>query len=389
MYNGKAAVNSVNDKPESLRTILPLVKKYGAAVVGLTLDEKGIPETAEQRVDIARSILRSALALGIPKQEVWIDCLTLTVSAQQSMARETLRAVETVTRQLGLKTVLGVSNISFGLPQRKLMTAAFLTAALSRGLALPIVNPNQKEIMDQIAAWRVLSGEDEACRDYVDRFAGEEAAPAAAPKGEMTLKEAILRGMKGDAARISREMILTQPPLSLVEEYLIPALDEVGIAYENKKAFLPQLLSAAQAAEAVFGVIRDALSSSGEKPEVRGRIIMATVHGDIHDIGKNIVRTVLENYGYQVLDLGRDVPAETIAEAAAREKIPLVGLSALMTTTLPAMEETVALLKKLPEPPKVFVGGAVVTEDYAASIGADYYASDARASVAIAREVFA
>ena len=386
VYNGKAAVNSVSGKAESISAVLPLVKKYGAAVVGLTLDEKGLPATAAERVTIARRILMAAEAYGIPREDVWIDCLTLTVSAQQEQAEETLSAVRTVRHDLRLNTVLGVSNISFGLPNRLLITTAFLLRALEAGLTLPIVNPNQKEIMDAVAAFRALSGEDPACRGYVERFAQAAPAAKAVPASEMTLGDAIQRGLKADAARLAKAALAETSELALVEECLIPALDKVGADYERGAAFLPQLLSAAQAAQSVFEVIRQSLADKGSAPVKKGRIVIATVQGDIHDIGKNIVRTVLENYGYDVTDLGRDVPPETIVETAQREHIRLVGLSALMTTTLPAMEKTTRLLLALPEPPAVMVGGAVVTEDYAAGIGA-IYARDARAAVEIARRI--
>ncbi len=388
VYNGKAAVNSVNGDPESLARILPIVKKYGAAVVGLTLDQNGIPQTAEGRVAIARRILDAALARGIPAEDVWIDCLTLTVSAQQEQAAETLKAVRAVTEELGLRTVLGVSNISFGLPSRGLITRSFLTQALAAGLTLPILNPNQREMLDAVAAFRALSGEDAHCRAYVERFAGADAAPAPVKPGQdMTLEDAILRGLKGDAGRLARQALEAEDGLSLVEGRLIPALDRVGEGYETGRLFLPQLLSAAQAAQAVFEAVRAHLADKGDAPVKKGRIAVATVRGDIHDIGKNIVKTVLENYGYDVADLGRDVPPEDIVEAAAAKQIPLVGLSALMTTTLPAMEETTRLLKALPNPPVVWVGGAVVTPEYARSIGADYYARDAKQSVEIAKKV--
>ena len=388
VYNGKAAVNSVNGDPESLARILPIVKKYGAAVVGLTLDQNGIPQTAEGRVAIARRILDAALARGIPAEDVWIDCLTLTVSAQQEQAAETLKAVRAVTEELGLRTVLGVSNISFGLPSRGLITQSFLTQALAAGLTLPILNPNQREMLDAVAAFRALSGEDAHCRAYVERFAGADAAPAPVKPGQdMTLEDAILRGLKGDAGRLARQALEAEDGLSLVEGRLIPALDRVGEGYETGRLFLPQLLSAAQAAQAVFEAVRVHLADKGDAPVKRGRIAVATVRGDIHDIGKNIVKTVLENYGYKVTDLGRDIPPEDIVEAAAARRIPLVGLSALMTTTLPAMEETTRLLKALPNPPVVWVGGAVVTPEYASSIGADYYARDAKQSVEIAKKV--
>ena len=388
VYNGKAAVNSVNGKEESLHAILPLVKKYGAAVVGLTLDEDGIPDTAEKRFAIAEKILSRALALGISQQDVWIDCLTLTVSAQQEQAEETLRAVAMVRNQLGLQTLLGVSNISFGLPNRLLMTQTFLIRALHAGLTLPIVNPNQKDIMDAISAFRVLNGEDAQSKRYVARFADAQAESKPAAAFTMTLDDAILRGLKTEAGRMAREALKTEAPLSLVERHLIPALDKVGVDYEQGKVFLPQLLSAAQAAQAVFEEIKTVLANTGAETVSKGKIVIATVQGDIHDIGKNIVRTVLENYGYTVIDLGKDVPPEKVVSVAKEHGVKLVGLSALMTTTLPAMEETIAQLRRMEAPPAVMVGGAVVTESWAHSVGADHYAKDARAAVAIARQVF-
>ena len=386
IYNGKAAVNSVNGEQSVLDRILPIVKKYGAAVVGLTLDAKGIPQTAEGRVAIARKILDAALSYGIPREDVWIDCLTLTVSAQQEQAAETLKAVSIVRREMGLQTVLGVSNISFGLPNRPLVTENFLVQAMAAGLSMPIINPNQTALMDAVAAFRVLSGEDVQCRAYIDRFA-ESAAPAPSSGGTMTLEDAVMRGLKAEAGKLAKAELETTDELSLVENHLIPALDKVGKGYEAGRVFLPQLLSAAQAAQSVFEVIRTSIAQKGGAPVKKGSLSIATVRGDIHDIGKNIVKTVLENYGYEVFDLGRDVPADTIAEHARANKLRLVGLSALMTTTLPAMEETVRALKALPQPPAVMVGGAVVTAEYAASIGADYYAKDASQSVEIARNV--
>ena len=385
--DGKAAVNSVHGEAAVLDRILPIVKKYGAAVVGLTLDKGGIPQSAEQRVAIARRILDAALSYGIPREDVWIDCLTLTVSAQQEQAAETLKAVHAVRHELGLQTVLGVSNTSFGLPNRPLITQSFLTQAMYAGLTLPIINPNQKVMMDAASALRVLSGEDGQCQTYIARFAEEPAAAAPAASGSMTLEDAIVRGLQADAAALAKTALQSEDELSLVENRLIPALDLVGERYEKGKAFLPQLLGAAQAAQAVFEVIRTSIAQKGGTPVKKGRLIIATVQGDIHDIGKNIVRTVLENYGYEVLDLGRDVPPEVIVQTAIEQDIHLVGLSALMTTTLPAMEETIRQLRALPQPPVTFVGGAVVTPEYAAQMGADYYAKDARQSVEIARKV--
>lgn len=388
VYSGKAAVNSVNGERAVLDRVLPIVKKYGAGVVGLCLDEHGIPPTAEGRVAIARRILNAALGYGIPAEDVWIDCLTLTVSAQQDQVRETLEAVRRVREELGLQVVLGVSNISFGLPNRAAVTRSFLTQALAAGLTLPILNPNQREMMDAVAAFKVLSGEDAGCRDYVARFADAAPAPAApAQAGGLTLEEAVVRGLEGDAGRLAREALNTQDGLSLVEQRLIPALDKVGADYEAGRAYLPQLLGAAQAAQAVFEAVKSFMAERGGAPVKKGRFVIATVKGDVHDIGKNIVRTVMENYGYEAVDLGRDVPPQVILEAVREGDIRLVGLSALMTTTLPAMEETIRLLRALERPPAIWVGGAVVTPDHAARMGADYYAKDARQSVEIARKV--
>ena len=390
VYNGKAAVNSVNGDPAVLGRVLPIVKQYGAAVVGLTLDKQSVPQTAQDRLEIARRILDAALAHGIPQEDLWIDCLTLTVSAQQEQAPQTLEAVRRVRQELGLHSVLGVSNISFGLPDRGQITRAFLLQALGAGLTLPILNPNQTQMMDAIAAFRVLSGEDAGCRAYVERFAGASPAPASAPGAgdALTLEEAVVRGLRADAARLAVQALESEEPVRLVEGRLIPALDRVGADYERGVAFLPQLLSAAQAAQGVFEAVRAVIERTGGVPVKKGRFLIATVQGDIHDIGKNIVKTVMENYGYAAVDLGRDVPPEQIVEAVRQQGVRLVGLSALMTTTLPAMEQTIRQLRALPEPPVIFVGGAVVTPEYAAQMGADYYARDARRSVEIAKEVF-
>jgi len=387
VYCGKAAVNSVNGDAKVLDRLLPIVRKYGASVVGLTLDGAGLPRTADERAAIARRILAAAEQHSIPRTDLWIDCLTLTVSAQQEQAKETLEAIRRVRTELGLQTVLGVSNISFGLPNRLLMTQTFLTQAMAAGLTLPILNPCQKEMMDAVAAFRVLSGEDEGCRVYVERFATTEGIRNLEfGIRNLDLQDAIVRGLKAEAAKIARAMLEAEPALSLVEGHLIPALDKVGSDYEAGRAFLPQLLSAAQAAQAVFGVIQEQLAAEGGESVRKGKVIIATVKGDIHDIGKNIVKTVMANYGYEMIDLGRDVPPEVIVEAALREDVPLVGLSALMTTTLPAMAETIRQLKDLPNPPAIMIGGAVVTPEYAASLGA-LYARDAKASVEIARNI--
>ena len=388
VYNGKAAVNSVNGSEESLQTVLPIVKKYGASVVGLCMDEKGLPATAEERIAIARRIQAAANAIGIPDEDLWIDCLALTVSAQQEQAAETLKALRTIRYDMGLNTVLGVSNISFGLPNRPLITQTFMVQALHCGLTLPIINPNQKELMDAIAAHRVLCCEDKQCAAYVARFAQETPAAAQSAGTALSLEESIYRGLKKEASEAANKLLAegAETGMSLVESRLIPSLDKVGTDYESGRLFLPQLLGAAQAAQAVFEVIRAAMSEGDETPVEKGKLVIATVKGDIHDIGKNIVKTVLENYGYKVIDLGRDVPPEVIVETVTREGVRLVGLSALMTTTLPAMEETIHQLNALDNPPAIMVGGAVVTPDYAEKLGVRY-AADARQAAEVTKAI--
>lgn len=386
--NGKAIVNSVNGNREVLETILPLCKKYGAAVVGLTMDHQGIPQTAEARIAIAKRILAAAEEFGIPREDVFIDCLTLTVSAQQEQAAETLKAVRYVTEELGLHTVLGVSNISFGLPAREHITVNFLTQAMYAGLDLPIVNPNQKAIMDAVAAFRVLSGQDRDSAAYIARFANAAAPAATAPvSAQMTIETAIARGLKEETAALTRQALETMSELDVVNQQLIPALDLVGDRYEKQEIFLPQLINAANAACEGFEVIKTRIAQRGAGSVSKGKIVVATVHGDIHDIGKNIVKVVLENYGYTVIDLGRDVPVETVVEAVIREDVKLVGLSALMTTTVVSMAETIVALRDSGHDCKIWVGGAVLTPEYAAEIGADFYAKDAKQSVDIARQV--
>ncbi len=387
-YNGKAIVNSVNGEPEVLEAILPLCKKYGAAVVGLCMDQNGIPQTAQGRIEVAQRILDAALSYGIPREDIYLDCLTLTVSAQPEQARETLEAVRYVTKELGLHTVLGVSNISFGLPAREHVTVSFLTQAMYAGLDLPIVNPNQKAIMDAIAAFRVLSGEDQGSTAYIARFADAPMVSAAQPGKEMDIRTAVLRGLKEETAQLTKKALETMSELDVVNEMLIPALDLVGEQYEKQKIFLPQLISAANAACEGFDIIKSAIADKGQGSVSKGKILLATVQGDIHDIGKNIVKVVLENYGFTVLDLGRDVPIETVVDTAIRENVSLVGLSALMTTTLESMKNTIAALRESGHVCKIMVGGAVLTPEYAMEIGADYYAKDAKQSADIAKEVF-
>ena len=363
---GKCLINSVNASQASLESILPLAEKYGAAIVALTLGENGLPSTADERFALACRILEVAQSFGIKKEDIAVDCLTLTVSAQQEQAKETLRAVRRVHEELGLETVLGVSNISFGLPQRQLVTRAFLIQAIGAGLTMPIINPNQKEVMEAIDACRVLSGEDISPRAYIERYAPVQKeekgkTPAAPQKGVTDIAEAIMKGMKAESAMLAKEMLVSIEPLDIVEKHLIPALDLVGERYEKKEIFLPQLMNAASASGAAFEEVQQFIAENGGKGEKKGPIILATVEGDIHDIGKNIVRTVLENYGFRVIDLGRDVPAMRVAEAARVHGAKLIGLSALMTTTVPSMRKTIDLLKEEGICVPVIAGGAVLT----------------------------
>ena len=390
IYNGKPILNSVNGEQESMDSILPFVKKYGACVVGLTLDENGIPATGEGRFAIAEKILKEAAKYGIPKEDVFIDCLTLTVSAEQSSARETLKAMRLVKEKLGLKLVLGVSNISFGLPNRELINENFLVQAMQAGLDLPIINPNKDIMMDAIAAFRVLNLNDIDSEDYIARFIDqgpkEEKKKAAGAK--MTIGEAIAKGLKDDVKAMTLELLKTKSEIEIIDTLLIPALDEVGKNYEKGVIFLPQLIKAATASQEAFEVIKGVIAEKGDASISKGTIVVATVKGDIHDIGKNIVKVILENYGYNMIDLGRDVPVQTVVDAVVENKVELVGLSALMTTTLVSMEETINAIRKTGHPCKIMVGGAVLTEDYAMKIGADYYCKDANASVMAARDVF-
>ena len=384
---GKAIVNSVNGKQQVLDSILPIVKTYGAAVIGLCMDENGIPQTAQARFDIAARILKAAQAHGIPKEDVYIDCLTLTVSAQQEQAAETLEALQRVKNELGLKTTLGVSNISFGLPNRELLNSHFLTMAMARGLDLPILNPNNRAMMDAVRTARVLLGQDVGCADYVEAYANQEPAPVPKSGQNRSLQELVEKGLRQEARAAAKALLETVQPLDIIQQQLIPALDRVGEQFEQGRLFLPQLMNAAETAQCAFEVLQEAIAKTGQQKLSGGKIIVATVEGDIHDIGKNIAKCILENYGYTVLDLGRDVPAEKVAEAAAREGVKLVGLSALMTTTLPSMAKTIALLQEKCPDCKVFGAGAVLTPEYAAEMGAHYYAKDAKQAVDIAKEV--
>lgn len=389
VYNGRAVVNSVNGKDEVLDRLLPVVKKYGAAVVGLTLDESGIPETAEGRVEIAKKIIARCEQLGIPREDVIIDCLTMTVGANQHNAEITLEAVRRI-HALGVKTALGVSNVSFGLPRRDLVNRTFFTLALQAGLNLAIINPADIGMMEALSVFRMLFGYDENGEEYILRFAQTAAQPITAPeksaKGDVAA--AIHAGLEQQAEQIARSLLESTTPESLIADILIPTLDDVGKRYEKNEIFLPQLIRSAGAAKAAFDVVRERIAESKSEQTNRGTVVLATVQGDIHDIGKNIVRAVLENYGYRIIDLGRDVPPATVVEAVKSAKATLCGLSALMTTTLPAMEETIRLLHVQCPDCRVVVGGAVLTADYASTIGAHYYAKDASATVSAAKTVF-
>lgn len=393
-YNGKPIVNSVNGEEKSLSEVLPLVKKYGASVVGLTLDENGIPKTAEGRFEIAKRIVERAEKLGIDRRDVYIDCLTLTVSAEQDACRETLKALHRVKTELGCKTCLGVSNISFGLPNRELVNSTFLTMALEEGLDLPIINPNADVMTGAVRAYRVLTGTDKNSLEFISAY-GNAVKPAVKENTEIDIFAAVYNGLKSEGASITEKLLESTDAMQIVNEMLIPALDRVGDDFEKNKIFLPQLIQSANAAQECFEVIKKHISKTSGSPVSRGKIILATVKGDIHDIGKNIVKVLLDNYGYTVVDLGRDVDPELIVDTAVEQNIKMIGLSALMTTTLKSMEDTIKLIrerKELQNPDGtskcvVFVGGAVLTKDYAMKIGADYYCKDAKESVDTAKSV--
>jgi 5-methyltetrahydrofolate--homocysteine methyltransferase len=384
-YPGKAIINSVNGDAASLSSVLPLARKYGGAVIGLTLSAGGIPKTAAERVAIAARIVSACDEYGIPRRDIFIDCLTLTAGAEPGSSRETLAALRAVKERFGVGAALGVSNVSFGLPARGRLNQAFLTLALGAGLDLAIVNPNAPGTAETFSCHNLLMGRAGASEEYVALFGG---APKESPrelpesKSAPSLAECVSLGLRGEAAAAARRELETRGAMELIDDAVIPALNAVGERFERGEAFLPQLIAAAEAAELAFGEIRGRLSAAGaQKGEP---IVLATVKGDIHDIGKNIVRTILGNYGYDVVDLGRDVPKEDVAAAVERTGARLVGLSALMTTTVRNMAETIAHLRSMCPGVKVMVGGAVLTEDYAAAIGADYYAKDAVAGVGIA-----
>ncbi|MFU0825048.1 homocysteine S-methyltransferase family protein [Clostridium sp.] len=388
IYNGKPIINSVNGKEKVMKAIFPIAKKYGACVVGLTLDDNGIPSKAEDRVKIAEKIISTAGKYGIKKEDVLIDCLVLTASAQQSEVVETIKAVRMVKESFGVKTLLGVSNVSFGLPQREILNQTFLAMALAEGLDAPILNPNNKVIMDTIRAFKVLSNTDREAKEYISIYSKDEHKETIQRENHRDLKEIIIKGLKDEAAEKTKELLNNKDSLTIVDEYLIPALDVVGKKYEKGEIFLPQLIMSAETVKNSFSVIKEKIQLEGKKEISKGKIILATVQGDIHDIGKNIVKVILENYGFEIIDLGKDVPIEKVVETAKKEKVSLIGLSALMTTTVKSMEKTIESLRKNKVPCKVLVGGAVLNKEYADMIKADYYAKDAQEAVKIARKFF-
>ena len=388
-YNGKAMINSVNGKKESMEAVFPLVKKYGGLVVALTLDESGISDNADDRVKIAKKILNEAKKYGIDKKDIIFDPLALTVSADNNAGKETLRAVKLITEKLDCNTSLGVSNVSFGLPRRDIINSSFFTLAMGNGLSAAIMNPYSTEMMQAYYSFCALAGLDDSCTDYID-FAQnlvvtssatvEKTLEVGKEQYKSELQKAIVKGLKEQAAVLTKALLDTNEALSIVSEEIIPALDIVGSGFEKKTVYLPQLLMSAEAAKSAFEVIKESMSGT-DNTSTKATVVIATVKGDIHDIGKNIVKLLLENYGYNVVDLGRDVPPENVVESTVSLHAPIVGLSALMTTTVPAMEETIKLLRKHAPWCKVVVGGAVLTQEYADAIGADHYSKDAMETV--------
>ncbi|AKC62398.1 5-methyltetrahydrofolate:homocysteine S-methyltransferase [Clostridium sporogenes] len=390
VYNGKAIVNSVNGEDKVLDNLLPLIKKYGAAVVALTLDDKGIPKKAEERLKIAEKIVNKALDYGMKREDIFIDCLVLTASAQQEDVRETLKAVTLVKEKLKVKTILGVSNISFGLPNRELINKTFLAMSLQSGLDLPILNPNNKEMINIINAFKVLNNQDIGAANYIEMYANEtsNSKEVKTQKSNLNLKEIVIKGIKEEAYSKTKELLKDRAELSIINEELIPALDEVGEKYEKGIIFLPQLIQSAETVKKAFAAIKEKLREDNSPKINKGKILMATVKGDIHDIGKNIVKVILENYGFDIIDLGKDVEVERIVEEVKKNNIKLVGLSALMTTTVNSMKDTIKALKDSGIDCKTFVGGAVLNEEYAEMINADFYAKDAKEAVDIAKRFF-
>ena len=394
IYNGKAMVNSVSGKQKSMDKVFPLIQKYGGVVIGLTLDEEGIPGTAEGRVRIAERIISEAAKYGIKKKDIVIDALAMTISSEPDGAKVTLETLRRLRDELDVNTVLGVSNISFGLPARPVVNAAFYTMAMMNGLSAGIINPASEDMMKAWYAYHALMGLDANCETYINHYSNTQTAngggtsSGTAQKTSASLKESIEKGLKEDAAVITEELSKTQEPLEIINAELIPALNHVGDGFEKGTVFLPQLLMSAEAAKSAFGILKDKMDTSGEVQEKIGTVVLATVKGDIHDIGKNIVKVLLENYSFDVIDLGKDVPPEQIVDTVLEKNVRLVGLSALMTTTVVSMEETIKLLREHAPQCKVMVGGAVLNQDYADMIGADFYGKDAMQSVRYAQGLF-
>lgn len=387
IYNGKPMVNSVSGKKESMDAVFPLIQKYGGVVVGLTLDENGIPATADGRVEIAKKIIAEAAKYGIDKKDIVIDVLAMTISSEPQGAIITLDALHRVRHELGVHTILGVSNISFGLPMRPIVNSHFYTMAMYNGLSCGIVNPASEEMMKSFDAYHALMNYDINCERYIGKYSGQTTTVSTIQTGSMTLQMAIEKGVKDEARLITLEQVKTEQPLDIINTQLIPALDHVGKGFEKGTVFLPQLLMSAEAAKTAFAVLKEQMSGNEDAEEKKEKVVLATVKGDIHDIGKNIVKVLLENYSFDVIDLGKDVPPETILEAVQEQDVKLVGLSALMTTTVVSMEETIKLLRKEAPDCKVMVGGAVLNQDYADMIGADFYGKDAMQSVYYAQKL--
>lgn len=385
IYNGKPMINSVNGKEDSMNSVFPLVKKYGGVVVCLTLDEKGIPETADGRMTIAEKIVNRALEYGISKNDLVFDPLCMTVSTNKENAKITLECVRRLKNDLGVHTVLGVSNVSFGLPNRELLNSTFFTLAMQNGLSAGIINPKSEMMMNAYYSYNALMGYDENFESYISSVTE---IKNETKNADVDLETAVIKGLKEQAKQETEKELQTKTPLEIIDGILIPALDKVGKDFENNKVFLPGLLMSAETAGVSFEIIKEHLSKNGSESAKKGRVIIATVKGDIHDIGKNIVKVLLENYGYDVIDLGKDVTPQSIVDKVKEHNVKLVGLSALMTTTVPAMEETIKLLKEQTTGVAVMVGGAVLTEEYAEMIGADYYGKDAMSSVRIAEKFF-
>ncbi len=385
LYNGKPMLNSVNGKEHNMQEVFPLAKKYGSVVVCLCLDENGIPDSADGRIKIAEKIINTAAEYGIEKRDLIVDALTMTISTDKNNSIETLKAVKYIKEVLGVNTVLGVSNISFGLPKRDAINTAFFTLALQSGLSAGIINPKSQAMMNAYYSYNALAALDDNCAEYIESVTVSD-VPAADTK--VTLHTAIVKGMREEASACAGELLKTTASLDVINQHIIPALDEVGAGFEANKIFLPQLLMSADSAKAAFDVIKEAMILSGKKEKSGNKIVLATVHGDIHDIGKNIVKVLLSNYGFDVIDLGKDVPEEEVLKAVIENDVKLVGLSALMTTTVPSMEKTIQLLHEQTDA-KIFVGGAVLTQSYADMIHADWYTKDAMESVRVAKEFFA